>query len=324
VVRSRRAFEEAARGKVDTSCLHVLPRDLGDWRPTVEFFLGPFSLSKDLSEISVADVSRLGERETAAFCRQGFGALLARLAEGLPVELSTPVTRIDSSRTLEIQTSKGRIAARAVIVTASSSVLASGKIQFAPDLPKRQLDAFNRLRLGSYDRIALELPGNRLGLQRDDLVFEKADGPRTAALLANVSGSNLVYVDVAGSFGRDLAAKGKGEMTAFALDWLDKLFGADARKAVKRSHVTQWNSAPYALGASSAATVGQQVSRRIMMEPLRERIFFAGEAVHETLWGSVGGAWESGERAADAALRLFGIGVKPQATQPQRPQRSKR
>ena len=54
------------------------------------------------------------------------------------------------------------------------------------------------------------------------------------------------------------------------------------------------------------------------MEPLRDRIFFAGEAVHETLWGTVGGAWESGERAADAALRLFGIGVKPPATQPQR------
>ncbi len=42
------------------------------------------------------------------------------------------------------------------------------------------------------------------------------------------------------------------------------------------------------------------------MEPVRDRLFFAGEAVHETLWGTVGGAWESGERAADAALRAVG------------------
>ena len=42
------------------------------------------------------------------------------------------------------------------------------------------------------------------------------------------------------------------------------------------------------------------------MEPVRDRLFFAGEAVHETLWGTVGGAWESGERAADAALKLLG------------------
>ena len=43
------------------------------------------------------------------------------------------------------------------------------------------------------------------------------------------------------------------------------------------------------------------------MEPVRGRFFFAGEAVHETLWGTVGGAWESGERAADAALKLLGV-----------------
>jgi ADP-ribose pyrophosphatase YjhB (NUDIX family) len=40
-----------------------------------------------------------------------------------------------------------------------------------------------------------------------------------------------------------------------------------------------------------------------MMESIRDRVYFAGEALHETLWGTVGGAWESGERAADAVLR---------------------
>ena len=38
------------------------------------------------------------------------------------------------------------------------------------------------------------------------------------------------------------------------------------------------------------------------MEPVRDRLFFAGEAAHETLWGTVGGAWESGERAAEAII----------------------
>jgi hypothetical protein len=35
-------------------------------------------------------------------------------------------------------------------------------------------------------------------------------------------------------------------------------------------------------------------------------MYVAGEATHETLWGTVDGAWESGERAADAALRRIG------------------
>ena len=48
-----------------------------------------------------------------------------------------------------------------------------------------------------------------------------------------------------------------------------------------------------------------QPSRKILTEPIG-CLFLAGEATHETLWGTVDGAWESGERAADAALRKIG------------------
>ena len=41
-------------------------------------------------------------------------------------------------------------------------------------------------------------------------------------------------------------------------------------------------------------------------------MFLAGEATHETLWGTVDGAWESGERAADAALRRIGALKEPE------------
>jgi monoamine oxidase len=306
LVRARRAIEDAARGKADMSLAQAMPKDLGEWAPAVEFYLGPFSCGKDFSELSVVDFQRSNERDVDAYCRQGFGRLLAKLAEGLPVQLSTPVTKINTQArggiTLETG-NKGALQARAVIVTVSTNVLADSKL--IPDLPKRQLDALARLRLGHYERVVLDIPGNPFGLAGDDLVFEKTDGKQTAALLGNVGGSTLAYVDVAGSFARELAAKGPREMTAFALEWVDKLFGADVTKAVTRTHATQWAFAPHVQGAFSAASVGGQPSRRILMtEPLRDRVFYAGEAAHETLWGTVGGAWESGERAADLALKV--------------------
>jgi monoamine oxidase len=321
MVRARRAIEDASRGKADMSVAQAMPKDLGDWLPSVEFYLGPFSCGKDFAELSVADFLRSAERDTDAFCRQGFGSLLAKLAEGLPVQLSTPVLRINTQSRpgITLETGKGALQARVVIVTVSTNVLAEGKL--IPDLAKRQVDALSRLRLGHYERVALEIPGNPLGLARDDLVFEKADGKRTAALLGNVGGAPLAYVDVAGSFGRDLAAKGPREMTAFAMDWLEKLFGGDVKKAVKRTHATQWAQAPFVQGAFSAASVGGQPLRRILMtEPLRDRVFYAGEAAHETLWGTVGGAWESGERAADLALKV--VTPQPAATPAQRPART--
>ena len=48
------------------------------------------------------------------------------------------------------------------------------------------------------------------------------------------------------------------------------------------------------------------------MEPVQNAVWFAGEAAHETLWGTVGGAWESGERAADAVLHRLGPLKEPE------------
>ena len=84
-----------------------------------------------------------------------------------------------------------------------------------------------------------------------------------------------------------------------------KLFGSEIVSAVKKSSATRWNAAPFALGAMSAAVPGGQPSRKVLTEPIG-CMFLAGEATHETLWGTVDGAWESGERAAEAALRKIG------------------
>jgi monoamine oxidase len=308
VVRANRAIIETGRARIDMSGAQALPKDLGDWQKTIEFVLGPFGCAKDLADLSAADFSHSAERDTDTFCRQGFGALIAKLGEDVPVQLSNPASRIDWGvrNGVEIDTAMGRLSARAAIVTVSTGVLMSNKLKFSPDLPRRQLDAIEKLKLGSYDHIALELPGNPLGLPRDELAFEKSESGRTAAILANVSGTALCVIIVAGKFGRDLAAAGERAMVGFALDWLTGLYGADVKKAVKRSHATQWNNDPWTLGAFSAAAPGGQWARAALAEPLRDRIFFAGEATHETLWGTVGGAWASGERAAEAALKRLG------------------
>jgi len=306
LVRANRAIDEASRGRADAACASVLPRDLGDWAGTAEFVLGANATGKDLKDVSVIDKARAQDRNAALACRQGLGTLIAKLGEQVPLALSTPASHVSwSGRDVTVETPSGKIAARAAIITVSSNVLASGNIKFTPDLPKRQLDAAARLGLGSYDRIALQLPGNPLGLGRDDVLIEQSNSTRTALLLANIGGSSLCAIDVAGSFGRDLSAQGEKAMIAFAAEWLAKLFGSEAAAAIAKSSATRWNAAPFALGAMSVAAPGAQPSRKILGEPVGS-LFLAGEATHETLWGTVDGAWESGERAAEAALRKIG------------------
>ena len=318
MVNARRAFADAAQAKIDTSALQALPDDLGVWRDTIAFIDGPFAYGKDLAQISAAALGRVPERYNDAFCRQGYGALLAKLGAGIPARLDTPATRLDWRAGPAIDTPRGTLFARAAIVTVSTSVLISGKIDFSPDLPKRQFDAAEKLSLGSYDHIALEMPGNPLGLLRDDLVFEQAHDTRTAALLANVSGTSLHLVEVAGSFGRDLSAQGAPAMLDFARNWLASLFGNSVKSKIKRSHATRWNAAPWALGAMAAPAPGAAAARGVLMEPLGGRVWFAGDALHATKWGTVEGAWELGERAADAVLRHLGARKQEKPERPAR------
>jgi monoamine oxidase len=312
LVRTNRAIDEASR-KGDVACASVLPKELGDWTGTAEFVLGANGTGKDLRDVSAVDKARAQDRNAAIGCRQGLGVLVAKLGEQVPAALSTPVNQIIwNNREVAVETPAGRIAARAAIVTVSSNVLAAGNIKFTPELPKRQLDAAAKLSLGSYDRIALQLPGNPFGLARDEAVIEQSKSSRTALLSANIAGSSLCLIDVGGSFGRDLTGQGEKAMIAFATDWLKGLFGSDVAASVKQSRVTRWNASPLALGAMSVAAPGGQGARKILTEPLGN-LFLAGEATHETLWGTVDGAWESGERAAEAALKKIGALTDPNA-----------
>jgi len=320
-VRANRAIDEAARGKVDVACATALPNDLGDWASTVDFTLGASATGKDLRDLSAMDRARMEERSAAIVCRQGLGALLARLGEGVPVALGTPATRVVwSNRDVAVDTPAGKIVARAAIVTVSTNVLASGRIAFAPDLPKRQFDAASGLGLGSYDRIALQMSGNPLGLGRDENMIERSKDARTALLVANIGGSSLCTVDVAGKFGADLAAQGEAAMVAFARDWIGGLFGGDAVAQIERSFATRWNADVLIGGAMSAAAPGAAGGRKLLGEPFGN-VFIAGEATHETLYGTVEGAWETGEHAADAALKKIG---PPKPPPPQKKPRTKK
>jgi monoamine oxidase len=309
IVRANSAIADvSSRARADVSADKALPKEITDWRATVEFVLGPYGCSRDLAEVSTYDLARAVAHDNNAFARQGLGTLLTKLIPPSTLLTGTPVSRIGwwGRGNIEVETSKGTYLTRAVIVTASTNVLLANKIRFQPEIPKRHLDALSRLKLGSFDQIALELPGNPLGLRSDELMFERSEGRRTAMVFGNIAGSSICTVGVGGNFGRDLSAKGEKDMIDFALAWLEGLYGVDFKAQLKRSHASRWNHEPWVMGATSTATPGAQPMRKVLMESLNNRVFFAGEAAHETLWGTIGGAWESGERAAEAVLRLFG------------------
>jgi monoamine oxidase len=306
-VRAQRALREPPKAKSDVPAERLLPSDLGVWKPALEFMFGAYATSKDLADVSAGDLVRTAERTGEAFCREGYGALLAKQAAGLTVRLKTPVSMIAWGKNPVLETEESLWYPRAVILTASTNAILGDDIEFIPPLPKNVRASLANLPLGSLDHIALDMPGNPLALQKDDLVFEQAASNRTAALLANVSGTGLHVVTVGGGFGRDLSAKGEAAMLDFAITWLSAAFDTSVKRFIRKSRVTRWNAQDFVLGAMSVASPGHADARKALAEPLG-RVWLAGEALHETQWGTVNGAWESGTRTAEAVIRYLDRG----------------
>ncbi|HVT54513.1 MAG TPA: NAD(P)/FAD-dependent oxidoreductase [Xanthobacteraceae bacterium] len=322
--RASRTISAVAELGRDVPASRALP-DLASWQGTVSFSLGPLPHGKELDNISTADLSRLEERYDDVMIRQGTRALIAALAKPLDLQTNTIVQRIDTTTRgrVELATNKGAFAARAAIVTASTGVLGAGRIRFTPALPAPLNDAIGKLSLGARERAIFELPGNPLGFNPDERVIFKTANTRSVMFTMRPGGSDLVYADFGGAFGRELSAAGDAAIADFLKKFLAEHFAGGKNLDFGRIDVARWSREPYVLGGTSSAAPGAGGSRRVLMQPLHERVFFAGEAAHETLWGTAAGASLSGERAAEQALKYLAAAEKP-APPPREAARKKR
>ncbi len=322
MVNTRRAFADAAQAKADMSALQALPADLGAWRDTIAFIDGPFACGKDLAEVSAVALGRIPERDNDAFCRQGYGTLLANLGAGLPVQLGNPVSRVAWGSGLAINSPRGtlrgarghrhRVDQHAHLrQDRVQSRTVQAPVERRRETLARQLRSHRAGNPGQSAWPVARRPGVRAGARH----AHRRDARQYVGHRA------CILVEVAGSFGRDLSAQGTPAMVEFARDWLASLFGNGIKSKIKRSHATRWNAEPWALGAMSAPAPGADAARAVLMEPLGGRVWFAGEALHATKWGTVEGAWESGEHAADAVLRHLGARKEEK---PQKPARHSR
>jgi monoamine oxidase len=304
--RARRAITAAGEAGLDLAAANTMP-ELGEWQRTVAFVLGPLATTKDLEEVSTVDFARAQDQPDELVCQGGMSRLIAAAAQNLRIELDVPVRSIDTRGrgAVGVETDRGTVRAGTVIITASTNALNAGMIRFEQPLPKRTLDALAGLTLGTRDRLVFELVGNPFGFDDDQrVIFRTGDG-RTIALVGRVGGSDLAFAEFSGRFGLEMSNAGNGAMADFVGEVLASHFGAESKKHMGRFEVVRWSREPWILGAGSVAAPGSGANRRLLAEPIHDRIFLAGEAIHENWWGTVAGAWVSGERAADAALRLI-------------------
>ncbi|GGF75551.1 amine oxidase [Azorhizobium oxalatiphilum] len=303
------AVRAAGENGEDIPAAAVLAARAGDprWAALVRNWFALMS-AQDPERISCVDYAAYADSDDNWPVTDGYGALIAASGADVPVTLACPVRRLDwSGPKVKVETDQGTLRARAVIVTVSTEVIAKGRLGFLPHLPAELMDAFAALPLGVAEKIALSFDRDVFGIstplgvtaldagmpERSPFNFQLLPGPRPAAI-----------GHVAGQAGLDLLRAGPQAMADAALDALCAIFGADLRQRVRGHFNTAWVDEPYIGGAYSCALPGQAKARDLLYEPLAERIFFAGEAIHRTAFTTAHGAHLSGQAAAARVVAL--------------------
>jgi monoamine oxidase len=259
----------------------------------------------ELDQLSARDFWRY--RDTGINWRvvEGYGSLIAASGAGLDVTLDCPAQVIDhGGRLIRIETPRGELLARAVVVTVPTDVLVAGMPRFVPELPAK-IAAAEALPLGLADKVFLRLDRAE-EFARDSHLYGAVDRVHTGSYHLCPLGRPLVEGYFGGELASDLEKAGEGSFASFAIDQLASLLGNDFRKRLHPVAASAWARDPFARGSYSHAKPGQADTRQVLAAAVDRRLFFAGEACSSEDFSTAHGAYRSGVAAAEQVIAALG------------------
>ncbi len=291
----------------DIAVSEVIPRG-GPWDATVAAWQGPVIAAWSLETMGLQDFRANLLQGANLLPEGGTGALLARLGAELPVTLNAAVTSLAwGGREAVAEGAFGRLAARAVICTLPTALLAAEAIRFHPPLPPRVMEAAHALPLGAAIKVALKAAGaDRLGLPPDTSTDRQvAPGEPLIPIQFWSGGHDLATGWIGGPLAVEIEREGPAAAEALLLAEIAARLGHDAPRAFRPGALASaWSRDPFSRGAYSHGRIGSGDARAVLAAPLAGgRLCLAGEAADtQGLVATLAGAWNSGEAAAEAVI----------------------
>ncbi|WP_262270490.1 flavin monoamine oxidase family protein [Microvirga yunnanensis] len=293
--RADRAMTQAATAREDQAAARSLP-PLGPHGQRVAAIHGLVS-GRPLEEVSLHDFPSM-EYADNLFIAGGLGAYLRRLGQGVPVRLGTAVQAIDwSGQGVRLDSSAGTLRARAAIVTAPMAVLQRDAIRFAPALPSRVGEAVHGFTQGVYEHVVLHWPDAPFR-GADRLASLTGTSRQPPGLLTRIDGTPFHFFELDQPTAAGFDRRDPHAPFRYAREVLAEHFGHRAVRNLAAVHATAWRHDSWSRASWAVVPPGLSAIRDVLKAPVGDRIWFAGEALSRAQWGTAGGAWEEGERAA--------------------------
>lgn len=250
----------------------------------------------------------------------GYKQLIDDAADGLDIRLNQAVGCVAyNDGGVTVITQRDTYQADLALVSVPLGILQQGKLRFDPPLPAKKQAAIERIGYGGQGvlgKIVMRFPHRFWPADKQWLISLPPSPSQRGVFTSWVSLEEMVGAPVLLAFTNGHAATrfdrqaSDEEVCAAALGVLERMF--PGKVAPPQSfYFTRWLSDPWALGSYSYPAVGSPLSDRdLYVEPVAERIYFAGEGTQKQDFGTVHAALRSGEVAAEAIYQRW-CGVQP-------------
>ena len=207
-----------------------------------------------------------------------------------------------------------------VLITLPLSLLKArvgqpGVVQFTPELPRQKKEALYRLEMGKVIRVTLRFrerfwdsikpPGARESLSNMSFLFGQDDWFPTW-WTAHPAKSPIITGWAPFRSAERLSGRSPSFVVEHSLQTLSTLLRvsqSELQNIFGEAYFHDWQTDPFSLGAYSYGKVGANEAQQALVEPIQNKLYFAGEAT-DTAGnnGTVHGAIASGYRAAKQIL----------------------
>lgn len=249
--------------------------------------------------------SGISEKNTAF--PSGYNQVTDYLAQDLDIRLEHVVEKIDySGEKIVVQTSQGNFTGDYVIVTVPIGVLKAGDIVFQPALTEYKQQVIQRFGMGVLDKLYLQFPeifwdkdADVIGVSND-----KKGGFAVWINMAKITGKPILMAFSSGSFAKAMEQKTDEEIIQLALQRLSVAYGDMIPEPTSYAR-TRWFNDPYSKGSYSYFSLENELGdRKLLAQPIDNKILFAGEATAEFGFAQVPGAYITGVREAERIMQL--------------------
>lgn len=286
----------------------------------VRFFFN-FSIAEpnatDLDKLSLFhwDDDLIFVQAALAAFPHGYVQILEELAQGLDIRLGHVVSEIfRDDGGVTVRTTDGKeFRASYAIVTLPHGVLKAGlregSLTFTPELPRRKLDAIERLETGLSDKFCFRFPEVFWddSPDLDNRIDPAGDGAWSTWInVHKLTGKPMIMCFNRTEHAARLESMTDDEVIDEAMSVIEKAYGAQPRPQMQRS---RWKADPFARGTLAYVPPGATADDFVTLGVPVGRLCFAGDSTVAEWHGTVFAAYLSGLREASRVLYRTGRGL---------------